>query len=82
MEPTRAASPSKPPRPLPMVCSRAVAGDARYFPQAEYEGRKYFFCTDYCLNAFLESPERFLAAHRKKRGTCADPAGNLTGRKS
>jgi YHS domain-containing protein len=59
-----------------MVCSRAVAGDARYFPQREYKGRTLYFCTDYCLNAFLEDPERFLAAHRKKRQSCADPGRN------
>jgi YHS domain-containing protein len=59
-----------------MVCSRAVAGDVRYFPKSEFKGRTIYFCSDYCLNAFLENPERFVAVHRKKHAACADPGRN------
>ena len=71
--PTQARSSSKPPKPLPMVCSRAVHGEAQYFPQRKYEGRTFYFCTGACLNAFLENPERFLAVHPKKHSQCEYP---------
>jgi YHS domain-containing protein len=82
MDPTQASPPSKPPKLLPMVCSRAVAGDGRYFPKSEHKGQTIYFCTDYCLNAFLDSPERFLAVHRKKLGACADPDRKAPGGKT
>ena len=49
------------------VCHRTVTGDPAYYPKAEYHGRTVYFCTEYCLRAFLADPERFYPAHRKRR---------------
>jgi YHS domain-containing protein len=49
-----------------MVCGRCITGDPDYFPQAEYRGRMVYFCTDFCLNAFVSDPDRFISVHRKK----------------
>ena len=51
---------------LPMVCGRAIAGDPELFPQAEYHGRTIYFCTEFCLSDFLNSPDRFYRVHSKK----------------
>ena len=48
------------------ICHRPVTGDLRYYPQAEYQGRTIYFCTEYCLRAFLEDSERFYPAHSKR----------------
>ncbi len=48
---------------LPMACGRVIHGDPRYCPFAEYRGRVVYFCTDYCLNAFISDPDRFHAVH-------------------
>jgi YHS domain-containing protein len=45
------------------VCKRVFKADPSYFPQAEYHGKKIYFCTESCLNAFLADPERFYCAH-------------------
>ena len=52
------------------VCHRTLSGDLDYYPQAEHQGRTIYFCTEYCLRAFLADPERFYPAHSKRR---ADP---------
>ncbi|KAF0108636.1 MAG: hypothetical protein FD146_522 [Anaerolineaceae bacterium] len=52
--------------PIPMVCGRTIIGDPDFFPQAEYRGQTVYFCTDFCLNAFLSAPDRFYAVHSKK----------------
>jgi len=49
------------------VCHRTVTGDLAYYPKAEYHGRTVYFCTEYCLRAFLVDPERFFPAHSKSR---------------
>jgi YHS domain-containing protein len=49
------------------VCHRTVTGDLAYYPKAEYHGRTVYFCTEYCLRAFLVDPERFFPAHSKRR---------------
>jgi YHS domain-containing protein len=49
------------------VCHRTITGDRAYFPKAEYQGRTIYFCTDYCLNAFLSDPQRFFPAHSRRR---------------
>lgn len=51
--------------PPSLLCGRKLTGDPRYFPQAEYHGQTVYFCTEYCLRAFLEDPERFSLVHRK-----------------
>jgi YHS domain-containing protein len=35
--------------------------DASGYPSAEYQGRKVYFCSQACLNAFLGDPDRFMA---------------------
>lgn len=53
--------------PPETTCRRVMTGDLRYYPQAKFRGRRLYFCTEYCLRAFLEDPERFHAAHSKRR---------------
>jgi YHS domain-containing protein len=48
---------------LPMVCGRAIQSDSRYCPFAEYRGKVIYFCTEFCLNAFISDPDRFYAVH-------------------
>jgi len=48
---------------LPMVCGRSINGDPHYFPNAEYRGRRIYFCTEFCRNAFEASPDRFVEVH-------------------
>ncbi len=52
---------------LPMVCGRSIQGDPRYFPNAHYQGRAIFFCTEFCRSAFEASPDRFVEVHGHKR---------------
>jgi YHS domain-containing protein len=50
------------------LCHRLITGDPDYYPQAEYQGRKLFFCTEVCQRVFLEDPEVFIQAHGKQLG--------------
>jgi YHS domain-containing protein len=52
------------------VCQRTLSGDLNYYPKTEYHGQTIYFCTEYCLRAFLADPERFYPAHSKRH---ADP---------
>ena len=52
---------------LKTVCQRIIQGDQAFFPQAEFRGRTVFFCTEACQMVFLSDPERFIAAHGKRR---------------
>ena len=49
------------------VCHRILTGDLVYVPRAEYHGRTIYFCTQTCQSVFLSDPERFYAAHSKRR---------------
>jgi YHS domain-containing protein len=49
------------------VCHRTIRGDPAYYPQADFHGRKIYFCTGACQSVFLSDPERFYAAHSKSR---------------
>ncbi|MDP2994306.1 MAG: hypothetical protein Q8N46_04190 [Anaerolineales bacterium] len=49
------------------VCHRTIPGDPAYYPQAEFHGRTIYFCTETCQSVFLSDPERFYAAHSKRR---------------
>jgi hypothetical protein len=51
------------------LCGRVFRSDPEFFPQAEYRGRTIYLCTEVCLDAFLSDPDRFVAAHKKKRET-------------
>jgi YHS domain-containing protein len=57
----------QPPDQAEMVCRRLITGDLTYIPKAEYRGRTLYFCTEYCLRAFEEDPDRFYPAHSRKR---------------
>ena len=49
------------------VCRRTITGDPAYYPRAEFHGRTIYFCTETCQSVFLSDPERFYAAHSKRR---------------
>ena len=49
------------------VCHRTVTSDRAYYPQAEFHGRTITFCTETCQSVFLSDPERFYAAHSRRR---------------
>lgn len=49
------------------VCHRTITGDLAFYPQAEFHGRIIYFCTETCQRVFLSDPERFYAAHSKRR---------------
>ena len=50
-----------------MVCRRILAGDPARRKSAEYQGRTIYFCTGFCLEAFLADPDRFYLAHSRPR---------------
>jgi YHS domain-containing protein len=56
-----------PARALETVCHRTISGDPAYYPQAEFHGRTIYFCTDTCQGVFRSDPERFFAAHSKRK---------------
>jgi YHS domain-containing protein len=49
------------------VCHRTISGKPVFYPQAEFHGRTFYFCTETCQSVFLSDPERFYAAHSKRR---------------
>jgi YHS domain-containing protein len=49
------------------VCHRTITGELPFYPQAEFHGRTIYFCTETCQSVFLSDPERFFAAHSKRR---------------
>ena len=51
---------------LPMLCGRSIQGNPRYFPQAEYQERTIYFCTEFCRRAFESASDRFYVAHRRR----------------
>jgi len=53
---------SKPPA---TVCHRPMTTDINWYPSAEYKGRRIYFCTEFCLEAFNADPERFYVAHSR-----------------
>ncbi len=42
------------------VCGGVLKNPSNY-PSAEYRGRRVYFCTNACLRAFEEAPDRFMA---------------------
>jgi hypothetical protein len=47
------------------LCGRVFRdADPRYFPCAQYHGRTIYFCTEFCLNAFLSDPDLFYKVHK------------------
>jgi len=41
--------------------------DSNWYPHAEYRGQTIYFCTEFCLEAFLADPERFYMAHSLRK---------------
>jgi len=54
-----------PRKPRATVCHRLMTTDINWYPNAEYEGRRIYFCTEFCLEAFNADPERFYVAHSR-----------------
>ncbi len=52
---------------LETVCHRTITGDPAYYPRAEFHGRTIYFCFEICQSVFLSDPERFYAAHGRRR---------------
>jgi YHS domain-containing protein len=58
------------PEPEPeqtLVCGRSMTIPAEYYYPAEYQGRRIYFCTVFCLETFQADPDRFYAAHSRKK---------------
>ena len=49
------------------VCHRVMTVDSNWYPHAEYRGQTIYFCTEFCLEAFLADPERFYMAHSLRK---------------
>jgi YHS domain-containing protein len=49
------------------ICHRRIIGDPAFYPQEDFHGRTIYFCTQTCQSVFLSDPERFYAAHSKRR---------------
>jgi YHS domain-containing protein len=48
---------------LVTVCHRNINGNPAYYPQEEYDGQTFYFCTEACLHAFQDNPEKFIKVH-------------------
>jgi YHS domain-containing protein len=56
------------------VCHRAMPAPLDSYYHAEYQGRTIYFCTEFCLETFKADPDRFYAAHsRRKDPRLANP---------
>ena len=52
------------------LCGRIFQDtDADFFPNGTWHGRRIYFCTQVCLEAFLADPEPFYRAHRNSEKT-------------
>jgi YHS domain-containing protein len=49
------------------VCHRIMTVESDWYPQAEYQGRTIYFCTEFCLETFRADPERFYIAHSRRK---------------
>jgi YHS domain-containing protein len=49
------------------VCHRAMTAPLESYYRAEYQGRMIYFCTEFCLDAFRADPDRFYAAHSRRK---------------
>lgn len=48
------------PQEFKTACGGTIQDPGRY-PSAEYNGQTVIFCTQACLQVFLENPEAFMA---------------------
>ncbi len=55
---------------LDLVCEMSVKENSKY--HVEHLGQPYYFCSESCLNKFLESPEQYLTQQKRenKDGCC------------
>ena len=54
------------------VCKMNLDNNKTNF-SSEYQGRKYYFCSQNCLNKFNEGPEKYLVPQEnvsKQEGCC------------
>jgi len=42
------------------ACGGSIKDPSKY-PNAEYQGKKVYFCTQACLRAYNQAPDRFMA---------------------
>jgi YHS domain-containing protein len=56
-----------------LVCGRDMTIPAENYYHAEYQGRRIYFCTEFCLETFRADPERFYNAHSRRKGN-SNPA--------
>lgn len=54
------------------VCGREMTAEISWYPQAAYQNRTIYFCTEICLDAFKADPDRFLIAHSEKQVTISE----------
>jgi YHS domain-containing protein len=64
-EDAHAGDPRVPRAPRATVCHRVMTASIDWYPTAQYQGRTIYFCTEFCLEAFLADPDRFYAAHSR-----------------
>jgi len=50
---------------LHTVCGRKMTTAPENYYPAQYREQVVYFCTSFCLDAFLADPERFYAAHSR-----------------
>jgi len=48
-------------------CHHTIKGDLVFYPQSEFHERTIYFCIETRKGIFLSDPERFYAAHSKRR---------------
>jgi YHS domain-containing protein len=66
--PEQPESPTPEPEPEnTLVCGRNMTIPAENYYPAEYQGRTIYFCTQFCLETFHADPDRFYAAHSRKK---------------
>ena len=49
------------------VCGRNMTAEINWYPHSEHCGKPIYFCTEFCLDAFNADPDRFYAAHSRKK---------------
>lgn len=58
------------------VCNMTVSGDTAH--QCNHAGKKYYFCSEHCLNQFTAQSETYLAPTSKARRPDASATGSYT----
>ncbi|HEY3309763.1 MAG TPA: heavy metal translocating P-type ATPase [Desulfuromonadaceae bacterium] len=58
------------------VCSMTVSSDTRY--QARHDGKQHYFCSEHCLKAFQEHPEKYSGAASAQSQKSSDGLATYT----